>query len=120
MATRLPPPPTAAELAKLKLRIKEVEATRLYRISRFTGGEPHFGRSGANRFDDPAMVFSTGYLGLDLPTAVGECGTVVCGHLDLQVSRGRRNLSASSSGQPLERFHFPQGVVPSRPGPSHR
>ncbi|MBI3345805.1 MAG: RES family NAD+ phosphorylase [Burkholderiales bacterium] len=69
MATRLPPPPPAA---KLKLRIKNIDATKRHRVSRFSSGEPFFGRSGANRFDDTAMGFGTCYLGFDVPTAVAE------------------------------------------------
>ena len=72
MATRLLPPPPAAEFANLKLHIKKVDATKLHRISRFSSGEPFFGRSGTNRFDDPARRFGTCYLGFDMPTAVAE------------------------------------------------
>ena len=35
-------------------------------------GPLHFGRSGANRYDDPARVYGVLYLGRDLPTALME------------------------------------------------
>ncbi len=48
----------------------------LYRVSRHASGEPYFGRSRGNRFDDPtwkrANRFGTCYLGLDLTVAMAE------------------------------------------------
>ena len=41
-------------------------------MSRHDTGEPYFGKSGANRFDDPAKVFGTCYLGLSLTVAFAE------------------------------------------------
>lgn len=36
-------------------------------------GEPlHYGRDGANRYDDPGRVYGVLYLGCDLPTALME------------------------------------------------
>lgn len=50
--------------------------SKLYRISRYSSGEPYFGRTGANRFDDPtrakARRFGTCYLGLSLEVAIAE------------------------------------------------
>jgi hypothetical protein len=103
MATKLLPPPAAAEFAKLKLRVKNVDATKLHRISRYTSGEPHFGRGGANRFDDPAHVFGTCYLGFDAPTAVAE--TVL--HDEMPV-RGRFGV-AQADFESRQMVRFPEG-----------
>lgn len=72
MATLPPAPPNAAEFARLKLHILKVNAARLVRVSRHDSGEPYFGRSAANRFDDPSRHFGTCYLGFDVLTAVAE------------------------------------------------
>lgn len=42
--------------------------SRLYRISRHDTGEPFFGRSGVNRFDDPDRSYGTCYCGFNLQT----------------------------------------------------
>ena len=70
----LRPPPR--RLRELHLRTVKIRAANLFRISRFSSGEPFFGRTKANRFDDPTRVkkrrFGTCYCGLDLETAVAE------------------------------------------------
>jgi RES domain len=38
----------------------------------YRGSPLHFGRSGINRYDDPALRFGTLYVGFDLPTALME------------------------------------------------
>lgn len=67
------PPPT---LSRLRLATKTVTASSLYRISRYTSGEPFFGRTALNRFDDRSRPkkgrFGTCYCGMDLETAVAE------------------------------------------------
>ena len=40
--------------------------------SAYRGTALHFGRSGGNRYDDPALRFGTLYVGFDLPTALME------------------------------------------------
>lgn len=72
MASALTAPPAPAAFAALPLSVRNVKVSRLVRISRFSSGEPFFGRAGANRFDDPSQVFGTCYLGFDLPTAFAE------------------------------------------------
>lgn len=72
MATALTAPPPRADFARLALRIREVDAKRLVRVSRHGSGEPFFGRAAANRFDDPARRFGTCYAGFDPVTAVAE------------------------------------------------
>jgi hypothetical protein len=78
--------------AALPLQVLEIRVERLVRISRRSDGEPHFGRSGANRFDDPAKRIGTRYgvcyFGLDLHTALAE--TVL--H-DEMPSRGQFHVS---------------------------
>ncbi len=48
----------------------------LYRISRYPSGEPYFGKTANNRFDDRSAPkkgrFGTCYFGLDLETAIAE------------------------------------------------
>jgi len=48
----------------------------LYRISRYSSGEPYFGKTANNRFDDRSRPkkgrFGTCYFGLDLETAIAE------------------------------------------------
>jgi hypothetical protein len=48
----------------------------LYRISRYSSGEPYFGKTANNRFDDRSTPkkgrFGTCYFGLDLETAIAE------------------------------------------------
>lgn len=52
-----------ADLASRRLPVTRVSAARLVRISRLPDGEPHFGRSGSHRFDDPAGGYGVCYLG---------------------------------------------------------
>ena len=70
----VPLPPR--DLASIPLRTIELPAARLLRISRFSSGEPFFGRAAANRFDDPGRVksrrFGTCYLGCSLEVAIAE------------------------------------------------
>jgi hypothetical protein len=44
----------------------------LVRISRYHSGEPHFGRTGGNRFDDPERQYGTCYFGCSLALAMAE------------------------------------------------
>jgi hypothetical protein len=58
----------------LDLATVNIPAVDLFRISKYATGEPHFGRTKANRFDDPARTekrrFGTCYCGIDLETAM--------------------------------------------------
>lgn len=60
----------------LTLEPIDVNAKDLVRISRFSSGEPYFGRTAANRFDDPRRIggrrFGTCYAGLSLASAFAE------------------------------------------------
>lgn len=60
--------------AHATLTTKEVAPATLLRISRYDTGEPYFGRSGGNRFDDPRKRgrFGTCYFGFDLHCAFAE------------------------------------------------
>lgn len=60
-ATALQLPP--ADLNLRPLPTFTVGASALARISRRSSGEPFFGRTGGNRFDDPAGVYGVCYLG---------------------------------------------------------
>ena len=70
----IPLPPR--NLASMPISTVQVEPSRLYRISRFNSGEPFFGRSASNRFDDPDRTkskrFGTCYLGFSLAVAIAE------------------------------------------------
>lgn len=63
-------------LHRRTLETVEVEASSLLRVSRFGSGEPHFGRTRGNRFDDPERVpgrrYGTCYFGFELVTALAE------------------------------------------------
>ncbi|MBR8304900.1 RES family NAD+ phosphorylase [Burkholderia cenocepacia] len=60
--------------ASATLTTREVAPTELVRISRYATGEPYFGRSGGNRFDDPRKRrrYGTSYFGFDLHCAFAE------------------------------------------------
>lgn len=71
---RLRPPD--ANFSKLPLDVQLLNPSVLYRVSTHDTGEPYFGRSRGNRFDDPgakkANRFGTCYLGLNLTVAIAE------------------------------------------------
>lgn len=74
MALGPPPPPT--KFKKVPLLTREIDPSTLFRISRYTSGEPFFGKSKANRFDDPAAMkskrFGASYFGFSLDVAFAE------------------------------------------------
>lgn len=71
---QLTPPP--ADINRRALDIALVSPTSLCRVSRHSTGEPHFGRTGSCRFDDPQpnirKRFGTCYLGFNLTIAFAE------------------------------------------------
>ena len=71
---RLRPPD--ANFATLPLDVGLLNPSGLYRVSTHYRGEPYFGRSRGNRFDDPtaskADRFGTCYLGFNLTVAMAE------------------------------------------------
>ena len=64
----LPPP----DINKFKLATVICNPVRLFRVSAFDTNEPYFGRTGANRFDDPERIFGTCYFGYSLRVAIAE------------------------------------------------
>ena len=70
----LKPPPR--NLSHISLTPKTVHVKNLYRVSRYPTGEPYFGKTANNRFDDRSHLkkkrFGTCYFGLDLETAITE------------------------------------------------
>lgn len=73
-ALSLPPPHLARDK---NLPIVRLGKRRLFRVSKYSNNEPHFGASGANRFDAPgcsmeAPEFHTCYFGLTLEVAIAE------------------------------------------------
>lgn len=88
----------------MTLATADVAVSTLWRISRHSSGEPFFGRSAGNRFDDRSPVksrrFGTCYCGFDLPTAIAE--TVL--HDEI-AQRGQFSLAYSQvDGRQLVRF----------------
>ena len=72
MPLRKPP----RNLGQIDLETAMVSPARLVRLSRYSLGEPHFGRSAGHRFDDRsrpmAARFGACYCGFDLTTAIAE------------------------------------------------
>ena len=70
----LGPPPRS--LSKITLATESFPISALYRISRFSSGEPFFGKTASNRFDDRNPVksrrYGTCYCGFDPETAIAE------------------------------------------------
>jgi hypothetical protein len=66
------------DFSTLVLPVIDVNPSKLVRISRHNSGEPYFGKSGLNRFDDPrahlpdADRFGTCYFGFTLACAFAE------------------------------------------------
>ncbi|WP_434715718.1 RES family NAD+ phosphorylase [Paraburkholderia sp. A3RO-2L] len=62
------------DFAQAILKTKTIDPASLVRISRRSTSEPHFGRSGGNRFDDPrkAKKYGTSYFGFNLHCAFAE------------------------------------------------
>ena len=82
-----------------------VNCKKLFRLGRHGSGEPYFGTSAGNRFDDPNQIFGTCYVGFDLATAVAE--TVLHDEMPVQ---GRFGVSKSDfEGRHLVRF--PSGAL---------
>lgn len=75
-AVPLAPPPSGLATDD-SLPVTRVLPRRLVRISQYPAGEPHFGASGANRFDAPGCLagvpeFGSCYFGFSLEVAVAE------------------------------------------------
>lgn len=70
VATLQAPP---RDLHRQPLSTVSLDPCGLWRVSRFAQGEPYFGRSAANRFDDPHRTakrrFGTCYLGCSMAIA---------------------------------------------------
>jgi hypothetical protein len=67
----LPPEPPKS-LKDRVLKTIDVDPSALFRISRFSAGEPYLGKSASHRFDDPLKKFGTCYLGFSLECAIAE------------------------------------------------
>lgn len=63
-------------LDRIDLETKTLSPAKLVRLSRYASGEPFFGHSAGNRFDDRsrpvAARFGTCYCGFELTTAIAE------------------------------------------------
>ena len=99
--------PPSADFSHLSLDIELIDPALLYRVSRHASGEPYFGRSRGNRFDDPtwkrADRFGTCYLGLDLTVAMAESLL----H-DVEPTKGRFDVALSEiESRYVSRFHGP-------------
>lgn len=60
--------------ASARLATREIDPATLVRVSRYDTGEPYFGKSGGNRFDDPRKRgrYGTSYFGFGLHCAFAE------------------------------------------------
>jgi RES domain len=103
----IPLPPR--NLASIPISTVQVSPSRLYRISRFNSGEPFFGRSASNRFDDPDRTkskrFGTCYLGFSLEVAIAETilhdEMPVKGHFDVAAQEIEGRHCVRFRGEPL-------------------
>lgn len=90
----LNPPPRQDVFNQSTLPTVSVDPASLYRIGKYNTGEPFFGTSGGNRFDDPEKVaskrYGASYFGFSLACALAE--TVL--H-NLVPVRGRFPVTAS-------------------------
>jgi hypothetical protein len=81
-------------IARIPIRTIELAPSKLLRVSTYSSGEPYFGRSAANRFDDPTRTkksrFGTCYLGESLEVAIAE--TIL--HDEMPV-KGRFDVAAN-------------------------
>jgi RES domain len=95
-----PVPLPPRNLAAISVSTVQVSTSKLHSISRFDSGEPFFGKSGSNRFDDPNRTkskrFGTCYFGLSLEVAIAE--TIL--HDEMPI-RGRFEVAA----QEIENRH---------------
>lgn len=64
--------PPAFDFATIALSLAEIHPLKLLRVSRYNSGEPYFGLSGGNRFDDPNNLYGTCYFGTKLSVAIAE------------------------------------------------
>lgn len=81
--------PPAPDFSTLPLHTVEIHPSCLLRVSSHQTGEPYFGRSAGNRFDDPKQEYGTCYTGGNLMTALAE--SIL--H-DLEPSAGRYRVAA--------------------------
>ncbi|WP_261985343.1 hypothetical protein [Burkholderia cepacia] len=66
--------PPSEHFANAALVTRTIPPAALVRVSRYETGEPYFGKSGGNRFDDPrkGRRYGTSYFGFDLHCAFAE------------------------------------------------
>jgi hypothetical protein len=103
----IPLPPR--HLAALPISTVLIPLSKLHRISKFNSGEPFFGRSAANRFDDPDRVkskrFGTCYFGLSLEVAISETilhdEMPVRGQFEVAAQEVEGRFCVRFKGQPL-------------------
>ena len=65
-------PDLAAAWADGRLALVAVDASKLVRLTRFPGSEPHWGKAARYRFDDPAGYFGVTYAAFALEVAFAE------------------------------------------------
>lgn len=97
-------------IARIPIRTIELTPSKLLRVSTYLSGEPYFGRSAANRFDDPTRTkksrFGTCYLGESLEVAIAETilhdEMPVKGHIDVAANELERRFCVRfAGGSPL-------------------
>jgi hypothetical protein len=94
----------------LSLTTVNVDPAGLIRVSNHNTGEPYFGKSGWNRFDDPHLVLSarygTSYFGESLSVAVAETllhdRTPSAGYFYIEPTRIAQAYVVEFTGSPLK------------------
>lgn len=103
-------PPPAMLTTSTRLATTMVDPAQLYRISRYSTGEPYFGRSGHDRFDAPDCktgnaAYGTCYLGLSLQVAIAKTllhdEEPINGEFELSLTELNRHFVNRFVGLPL-------------------
>jgi len=112
-------PPPAVLATSTRLATTMVDPSQLSRISRFSTGEPYFGRSGHGRFDAPDCetgnaAYGTCYLGLSLHVAFAESllhdEEPVNGEFELSLDELNRHFVHRFIGLPLRLLSLTTGA----------
>lgn len=107
IALGLPPD----EIGTLPLPVRHIEPSKLLRVSRFSAGEPFFGRNPDGRFSSADGSYGSCYLGRTLKVAVAE--TIL--H-DLVPQRGKFIVPASELTRYVWYFSGPDLVLADMTG----
>lgn len=108
----LPPTLLSTDAA---LPVTAIDPALLIRVSSYVSGEPHFGATGANRFDAPANLdgihaYRACYFGFELDVAIAESllhdAIAVDGHFPVAASTLRQRYVHCFTGATLRLFEL--------------